>query len=93
MTRNEFNIIFRDDPAFGDWEIRLITSEPKTEEEIESLIWYQIEIASRSLPVYTPVDIMDDLCDSHNGWHWEDMDYNAIVIDHWSADSESEEFE
>jgi hypothetical protein len=66
------------------YEMRLRTTEPKTEDEIRSLISYYAEINDRTGEPYSPVNILDDLCEE-KGWTWEDSDYEAIVFeeDEW----------
>ena len=79
----DFNLIFKDDPALGDWEMRLITDEPKTDEDIEKMIQsYAEQLAGGDISP-NPVSIMDRLCEEHPGWRWEDSDYNAVVIENW----------
>ena len=59
----------------------LRTTEPKTEEEIRSLIEdYDDFFYGCTDYDYSPVDIMDRICEA-NGWEWEDLDYELIEID------------
>lgn len=67
----------------GDYDILLHTTEPMSFEEIESGILYWAEINSHNKEDYSPVDIMDDLCDNHDGWWWEDGDREDIYIAEW----------
>lgn len=64
--KTEFKIIFGDS-VLGNWYIKLITSEKKSVEQIKSLI-------NNYTTEYSPCDIMDDLCENHPGWRWEDWD-------------------
>ena len=74
MERTAFNLVFKDKPDLGDWEIRLITDVSMHEEEIEELV---LRYAKRTM------SIMDLICEEHPGWRWEDMDYNSIEITDW----------
>jgi hypothetical protein len=79
-----YKIIFADSPE--DWEFFLFTDEPKSADDIESLIEYYSEVNSRNQESggYCPVDIMDDLLADHDGWHWEsDMFDDEIHITNW----------
>jgi len=78
--RNVFNLIFKDN-NYEDWYITLHTTELKTEEEIMSLINYYSEINDKNYIGYSPVDIMDDLCEDNEGWYWTDMEY--VEINAW----------
>ena len=79
--RTEFRLVFKEkDKELPDWRITLKTTEPKTEEEIKSLISYWDEVNDRSMEDYSPVDIMDDLCED-KGWSWEDTDYQELVFE------------
>ena len=78
--RTEFRLVFIEDKNnYGDWRSTLKTTEPKTEDEIKSLVEYWTEVNDRNKKDYSPVDIMDDLCED-NGWDWEDTDYQEIVF-------------
>lgn len=69
------------DNAFGDWVFNLVTPEPKTQDEIESLIDYWAEVNDRNKSDYSPVDIMDDIVADHDGWRWEDGDKELVILD------------
>ncbi len=77
--RTKFNIIFKDK---YDWYITLYTTEPKTENEITSLISYWVEVNGHNFEDYSPCDIMDDICDN-NEWYWTDTEIKTIIIDDW----------
>lgn len=71
--RNIFNLIFENE-GYEDWYITLYitlhTAEPKTEEEIMSLIKYYGKVNEKNYTDYSPIDIMDDLCSNNEGWFW-----------------------
>ncbi len=71
--RNIFNLIFENED-YEDWYITLYitlhTAEPKTEEEIMSLIRYYGKVNEKNCTDYSPIDIMDDLCLNNEGWFW-----------------------
>lgn len=71
-------IRFRDD-RFGDWVFTLITTEEKTRDDIESLIYYWADVNDRNKEDYSPVDVMDDIVYDHDGWRWEDGDDELVV--------------
>ena len=82
-----FNIVFKD-ANYQDWKFTLHTSNPKTDNDIKSLIEYWSEVCDRNIPDYSPVDIMDYLVDDQiynegNDWYWTDMDYNVMEIEDW----------
>lgn len=79
--RTEFRLVFVEDGRrnLDDWRITLKTTEPKTEDEIKSLVEYWKEVNDKSKEDYSPVDIMDDLC-KDKGWSWEDTDYQELVF-------------
>ena len=79
--RTKFNLIFKD-KNYEDWYITLYTIEPKTEEEIISLINYWAELNDRIEEGYSPVTIMDDLC-LDKGWCWTDTEIKTITITDW----------
>ena len=81
MTEFKSRIRFCDN-AFGDWVFTLITTEPKTHDEIESLIDYWAEVNDHNTDDYSPVDIMDDIVADHDGWRWEDGD-EELIITNW----------
>lgn len=81
--KTRFNLIFKDDDLFGDWFITLITSVPKTEDEVKGVIDYWSEVVSRNEVDYSPVTIMDIVCDNNDGWSWQDWDYDTIEIEEW----------
>lgn len=85
MRKTVFNLVFKDDPVFGDWHIKLHTSEPKTEDEVEELIMNFSDICNALLDDYSPVDVMDRLVDYINetgrDWWWEDGDESLVIID------------
>ena len=83
--RTDFNLIFKDDPTLGDWEMRLITDEPREKEDIEKLVLTYAEQLVRKDVSPTPVSIMDRLCEDNPGWRWEDSDYEAVVIENWKG--------
>lgn len=84
--KTEFYLIFKD-PDYRDWHIKLFTTEPKTDEEIEELIMNFSDMCNTGLDTYSPVDIMDRLVDymvsTGRDWYWTDADYDAIEIDGW----------
>ena len=65
-----------------DWSFILHTTEEKSDEEIISLVEYWAEVNNRNLEHYSPVDIMDDIVESHPGWSWDDG-IDDIVIRNW----------
>lgn len=71
MNKNtEFKLIFmkkKDRSHTDDWRIILKTTEPKTDEEIASLVDYWIEVNKRNLEEYNPYDVIIDLCED-KGW-------------------------
>jgi len=79
--RTEFRLIFTQNnrSSLDDWRITLKTTEPKTEDEIKSLIEYWKEVNDRNMEEYSPVDIMNDLC-KDKGWYWEDTDYQELIF-------------
>ena len=79
MKEYKYRIRFCDN-AFGDWTFSLITTEPKTQDEIESLIDYWAEVNDRNKGDYSPVDIMDDIVADHPGWRWEDGDDELFIV-------------
>ncbi len=71
--RNEFNLIFENDVyenCYITLYITLHTAEPKTEEEIMSLIKYYGKANEKNCTKYSPIDIMDNLCSNNIGWFW-----------------------
>lgn len=78
--KSEFRVVFRDYP--DEWEFILYTDHPMSADEVESLVLYWTEVNDRNFSVYTPVDIMDDLCEN-KGWEWADGDYEDIYIANW----------
>ena len=68
--------------AEEDWEMVLHTSEPVTEEEITNLIEIHSEILHDGGNDYSPVDILDRICDE-KGWRWEDAGLDQVVIQEW----------
>lgn len=78
-TKTLFKLRFNEE-GMPPWEMVLRTSEPKTEDEIKSLISYYAEIISRTEESYSPVAILDDLCED-KGWDWEDLEYGALIFD------------
>ena len=83
MARTRFNLVFKDDPAFGDWEMTLITPEPSENDEVEALILNCAERLRENDESPSPVTILDQLCEEHPGWEWEDSDYDSLVIETW----------
>lgn len=79
MSEYKYRIRFCDN-AFGDWVFNLVTTEPKTQDEIESLIDYWAEVNDRNADDYSPVDIMDDIVSDHDGWRWEDGDDELLIV-------------
>lgn len=79
--KTKFHLIFADGSG-GDWCMILITSEPKTDDEVENLIYYYADINSHNNEVFSPVDILDDICADKN-WKWEDEEYDSLVITNW----------
>lgn len=83
----EFNITFKD-PGFVDWDFILHTSEEKDAGEIEDIVMAYVDIVSNGSlsDCYTPVDIMDRLCndmqDDGRDWYWTD-DNDEVMIDIW----------
>ena len=67
--RQEFRLVFSSEgrSALDDFRITLKTTEPKTEDEIRSLVEYYIELNDRNVEYFTPGDAMDDLC-RDKGW-------------------------
>lgn len=80
MKEYKYRIRFYD-KASGDWVFNLVTTEPKTQDEIESLIDYWAEVNSRNVENYCPVDIMDDIVENNDGWRWEDGDSELLITD------------
>ena len=85
MNEYKYRIRFCDN-EFGDWVFNLITTEPASKEDIESLIDYWAEVCDRNIENYCPVDIMDHLVDenfasNHPGWRWEDGDEELLIVD------------
>lgn len=80
-----YKIIFKDAMFENDWLFALCTDEPKTEDEIESLIDYWSEVISTKYDAYTPVDIMNALVADHMGWWWEDWEIydEEVVVHEW----------
>ena len=78
-TKRIFKLIFNEE-GMPPYEMVLRTSEPKTEDEIKSLILYYAEINARTEEPYSPVTILDDLCEEE-GWDWEDLENGAIIFD------------
>lgn len=82
--RTQFRIKMRDKfDGEPDYDILLHTTEPKSDEEILSLIDYWAEVNAHNTEFYSPVDIMDDICDNYDGWWWEDGDREDIYIKEW----------
>ena len=81
--RTDFRIRLKDKMGYPDYDILLHVSDPMTASEIESGIMYWAEVNSHNIDGYSPVDIMDDLCDNHEGWWWEDGDREDIYIEEW----------
>jgi hypothetical protein len=79
MTEYKYRIRFYDG-VYGDWTFTLFTTEPKTQDEIESLIDYWAEVNGRNKEEYTPVDIMDDIVADHDGWRWGDGDEELLIV-------------
>ena len=79
MSEYKYRIRFCDN-AFGDWVFNLITTEPASKENIESLIDYWAEVNDRNADDYCPVDIMDDIVSNHDGWRWEDGDDELLIV-------------
>lgn len=79
MIEYKYRIRFCDN-AFGDWTFNLFTTEPKTQDELESLIDYWGEVNDRNKGDYSPVDIMDDIVADHDGWRWEDGDEELLIL-------------
>jgi hypothetical protein len=75
--RTEFRLRFKD--RYKDWEMLLRTTEPETEENIRKEILNHCRLYKASEEDFSPVDILDDVCDEH-GWEWEDGDYRDIVF-------------
>ena len=80
--KNVFDLTFKDKNGDWDWNFTLYTTELKTESEIESLIDYWAEVNDRTEEYYTPVSIMDDLCEDKE-WYWPDKEDKSIVITDW----------
>lgn len=78
-TKTLFKLRFNE-AGMPSYEMLLRTSEPKTEDEIKSLILYYAEINARIEEPYSPVTILDDLCEE-KGWDWEDLEYGEIIFD------------
>ena len=78
-TKTAFKLRFNEE-GMPPYEMILRTSEPKTEDEIKSLILYYAEINARTEEPYSPVAILDDLCEE-KGWDWEDLEYGEMVFD------------
>lgn len=82
-----FNLTFKD-PNYEDWHMILHTSEDKTPEDIDDIITTYAEIVSNGIlgDDYSPVDILDRLCDDMQDdgrdWYWVDSDVE-VVIDVW----------
>lgn len=74
-----FKLRFKDNGPCGDFEITLKTTEPETEEYIRRLILNHCRLYNPSEEDFSPVDIMDDVCDE-NGWDWEDTDYDEMIF-------------
>ena len=80
--RNEFKLRFAEADG-DDWLVILRTTEPQTEEDIRNLIDIHSDILYTSRDIdYTPVDIMDRICED-KGWTWEDMDWQEMEIIDW----------
>ena len=79
--KTEFRIKFKDG-KLGNWDVKLRTNYPTTNEDVQDLIEYWAEINSRNAEVYSPVDILDDLCED-KGWTWEDGDLEDVYIVNW----------
>lgn len=81
--KTRFNIIFKDDDAFDDWYITLIIPFPRTDEDVKNEIDYWTEVVSRNEVDYSPVTIMDAVCENNDDWFWIDWDHDAIEIKDW----------
>lgn len=87
--KNVFDLIFKGKNGDWDWNFTLYTTELKTEDEIKSLInncaitFNVIEELYKEY--YTPVSIMDSLCEffKDEGWYWTDKEDKSIVITDW----------
>lgn len=75
--RTEFKLRFKD--PISDWTMILRTTEPKQEEEIKKIIKSHAQNYDASKEDFSPVDIMDDICEEY-GWEWEDYEYQEIEI-------------
>lgn len=82
-VKTRFNLIFKDESLFGDWYITLLIPGDKTEDEVRNVIDYWAEVVSRNEESYSPVTIMDMICENNDGWEWTDWDYDAIEIKDW----------
>lgn len=79
--RTEFKLRFTE-PDGDDWLMILRTTEPQTEDAIRNLIDIHSDIINTAHDDYSPVDIMDRICDD-KGWMWEDMDWQEMEIVDW----------
>lgn len=79
--RTEFKLRFKQFPE--DYRMILRTIEPQTEEEIRNLIDIYSEILYDGGNNYSPLDILDYICDV-KGWSWEDADWQEIIIKDWN---------
>ena len=79
MKKTEFKLRFKDNGPGGDFRMILRTTEPETEEDIRKEILHHCHMYDASEEDFSPVDIMDDMCDEH-GWEWEDDDYGEMVF-------------
>jgi len=77
--RTEFKLRFKDNGPGGDFTMILRTTEPEYEEDIKMQILNHCQRYDASEEDFSPVDIMDDVCDE-NGWEWEDLEYGEIVF-------------
>lgn len=87
--KNVFDLTFKDKNGDWDWNFTLYTTELKTEDEIKSLI-NNCAISFNAMEelykeYYTPVSIMDSLCEFYKdeGWYWTDKEDKSIVITDW----------
>ena len=75
--RTDFKLRFKDHPI--DFTMILRTTEPYSEEDIRSMIISHCQLYDASEEDFSPLDIVDDICDE-NGWSWEDADYQEMIF-------------